>query len=183
MNRILIHYKINGEHLELMVDPNQRALDVLRDQLRLTGTKEGCGVGECGACTILCGGLAVNSCLMPAVQMDREDIWTAEGLAQLEIGQQLQRAFSENGAVQCGFCTPGMLMSAYALLLKNPKPDEEKIRTALAALDMILSSKQSNVSVHGEKMKEPHFLNRGSKYEQILGIYPICCSRFGPKYL
>ncbi len=119
MNRIPIHCKINGEHLELMVDPNQRALDVLRDQLRLTGTKEGCGVGECGACTILCGGLAVNSCLMPAVQMDREDIWTAEGLAQLEIGQQLQRAFSENGAVQCGFCTPGMLMSAYALLLKK----------------------------------------------------------------
>lgn len=80
MNRIPIHCKINGEHLELMVDPNQRALDVLRDQLRLTGTKEGCGVGECGACTILCGGLAVNSCLMPAVQMDREDIWTAEVL-------------------------------------------------------------------------------------------------------
>ena len=132
LNRIPIHCKINGEHLELMVDPNQRALDVLRDQLRLTGTKEGCGVGECGACTILCGGLAVNSCLMPAVQMDREDIWTAEGLSQLEIGQQLQRAFSENGAVQCGFCTPGMLMSAYALLLKNPKPDEEEIRTALS---------------------------------------------------
>lgn len=132
LNRIPIHCKINGEHLELMVDPNQRALDVLRDQLRLTGTKEGCGVGECGACTILCGGLAVNSCLMPAVQMDREDIWTAEGLAQLEIGQQLQRAFSENGAVQCGFCTPGMLMSAYALLLKNPKPDEEEIRIALS---------------------------------------------------
>ena len=119
MNRILIHCKINGEHLELMVDPNQRALDVLRDQLRLTGTKEGCGVGECGACTILCGGLAVNSCLMPAVQMDREDIWTAEGLAQLEIGQQLQRAFSENGAVQCGFCTPGLVMSSTAFIEKH----------------------------------------------------------------
>lgn len=132
LNRIPIHCKINGEHLALTVDPSQRVLDVLRDQLRLTGTKEGCGVGECGACTILCGGLAVNSCLMPAVQMDNEDIWTAEGLAQLEIGQQLQRAFSENGAVQCGFCTPGMLMSAYALLLKNPQPDEEEIRTALS---------------------------------------------------
>ena len=119
MNRIPIHCKINGEHLELMVDPNQRALDVLRDQLRLTWT-------------ILCGGIGVNSCLRPAVELYSVEIWSAEGLAQLEIGQQLQRAFSENGAVQCGFCTPGMLMSAYALLLKNPKPDEEEIRIALS---------------------------------------------------
>ena len=132
MNNIQIHCQINGAMMTMSVDPNLRALDVLRETLRLTGTKEGCGIGECGACTILVDGLAVNSCLMTAVQMDGTDIWTVEGLSQLEIGQRLQRAFAENGAVQCGFCTPGMLMSAYALRLKNSCPNESEIRTALS---------------------------------------------------
>ena len=112
MNNIQIHCQINGAMMTMSVDPNLRALDVLRDSLHLTGTKEGCGIGECGACTILVDGLAVNSCLMTAVQMDGTDIWTVEGLSQLKTGQRLQRAFAENGAVQCGFCTPGMLISA-----------------------------------------------------------------------
>lgn len=132
MNNIQIHCQINGAMMTMSVDPNLRALDVLRDSLHLTGTKEGCGIGECGACTILVDGFAVNSCLMTAVQMDGTDIWTVEGLSQLKTGQRLQRAFAENGAVQCGFCTPGMLISAYALLLKNPCPSESEIRTALS---------------------------------------------------
>lgn len=132
MNNIQIHCRINGEETSLLVDPNKRALDVLRDDLHLTGTKEGCGVGECGACTIVVDELAVNACLMTAVQMDGTSLWTVEGLEQQEIGKRLQQSFAENDAVQCGFCTPGMLMSAYALLLKNPHPSEEEIRTAIS---------------------------------------------------
>ena len=114
------------------MDPNKRALDILRDGLRLTGTKEGCGVGECGACTIAVDGLAVNACLMTAAQMDGAVIWTVEGLEKQELGRRLQLSFAENGAVQCGFCTPGMLMSVYALLLKDPHPSEQEIRTAIS---------------------------------------------------
>lgn len=132
MNCIQIHCRINDQTMSLAVDPNKRALDILREDLHLTGTKEGCGVGECGACTIVVDGFAVNACLMTAVQMDGTEIWTVEGLEKQEIGQQLQQSFAENGAVQCGFCTPGMLMSAYALLLKNPHPGEEEIRAAIS---------------------------------------------------
>ena len=132
MNSIRIHCKINGQTMSLMEDPNKRTLGVLREDLHLTGTKEGCGVGECGACTIVVDGLAVNACLMTAAQMDGSEIWTVEGLESREIGARLQRSFAENGAVQCGFCTPGMLMSAYALLLKDPHPSEEEIRTAIS---------------------------------------------------
>lgn len=132
MEKIQVRCTLNGKKKSLLVDPNQRMLDVLREDLGLTGTKEGCGVGECGACTVVADGLAVNACLAAAPQMDGAEIWTVEGLSALALGTRLQTAFAENGAVQCGFCTPGMLMSAYALLLKNPCPSEAEIREALS---------------------------------------------------
>ena len=132
MQPVTIRCTLNGEKKTLSVDPNARVLDVLREDLQLTGTKEGCGVGECGTCTIIVDGLAMNSCLMPALQMEGTEIWTVEGLDQWELGRKLQASFADSGAVQCGFCTPGMLMSALALLLKNPHPTEEEIRTAMA---------------------------------------------------
>lgn len=132
MRNLRIHCCLNGEKRTLFVDPNQRVLDVLREDLSLTGTKEGCGVGECGACTIVMDRLAVNACLVPAAQMDGAEIWTVEGLERLPIGARLQAAFAKNGAVQCGFCTPGMLMSAYALLLKEPHPSVKEIQTAIS---------------------------------------------------
>ena len=132
MKDMQVNCRINGEEKTLWVNPNKRLLDILREDLSLTGTKEGCGVGECGACTIVVDRLAVNACLMTAAQMDGTEIWTVEGLGGLPIGARLQAAFAQNGAVQCGFCTPGMLMSAYALLLKNPHPSEEEIRIAIS---------------------------------------------------
>lgn len=107
-------------------------LDVLRDDLNLTGTKEGCGIGECGACTVLVNGEAMHSCMVISGQMDGKDILTVEGLSETEIGKTLQRCFLEEGAVQCGYCTPGMLMSAYALLRKNPNPTRDEVRLALS---------------------------------------------------
>lgn len=127
-----IRFELNGAPRSLEADGGLRALDVLRDELGLTGTKEGCGIGECGACTIVADGLAVNACLMPAAQLDGTAVLTVEGLESLPLGRALQRAFADQGAVQCGFCTPGMLLSAYALLLRERDPSEEMIRTALA---------------------------------------------------
>ncbi|HEY3424899.1 MAG TPA: (2Fe-2S)-binding protein, partial [Negativicutes bacterium] len=107
-------------------------LDVLREKLRLTGAKEGCGEGECGACTVIMDGKAVNSCMILAFQARGATIITIEGLAEFGELDILQRAFVNNGAVQCGYCTPGMIMSAKALLLKNPNPSADEIRTAIA---------------------------------------------------
>lgn len=132
MDTTTIRFNLNGRPRMLEADGNQRALDVLREKLGLTGAKEGCGVGECGACTIVVDGLAVNACLMPALQLDGASVLTVEGLEDLPLGRALQCAFAEEGAVQCGFCTPGMLLSAYALLLRDPDPAEEAVRTALA---------------------------------------------------
>ena len=98
----------------------------------LTGTKEGCGIGECGTCTVVVDGEAMNSCMVIAGQMDGKEILTVEGLSEIEIGAILQRCFIEEGAVQCGYCTPGMLMSAYALLLHNPNPTREEIKLAMS---------------------------------------------------
>jgi aerobic-type carbon monoxide dehydrogenase small subunit (CoxS/CutS family) len=107
-------------------------LDVLRNDLGLTGTKEGCGVGECGACTVVINGDAVTSCLVVAGQMQGADILTIEGMSETQIGRVLQECFVEKDAVQCGFCTPGFIMSAYALLTKNPHPTREEIRKAVS---------------------------------------------------
>jgi len=123
---------VNGMKHEVEARPTARLLDVLRDQLGLTGTKEGCAEGECGACTVIVDGKAVNSCVMLAVQARGKQILTVEGLAEDGQLDLLQRKFVEYGAVQCGYCTPGMLMSAKALLMANPVPSDQDIRIALA---------------------------------------------------
>jgi aerobic carbon-monoxide dehydrogenase small subunit len=122
---------VNGKDYKVKVDDSKRLLDVLRDDLGLTGTKEGCGIGECGACTIIMNGDAVNSCLVMAIQANCAEIETVENLEQDNVLSLLQQAFVDNGAIQCGFCTPGMLMSAKALLNKNPHPTEDEIKEAL----------------------------------------------------
>ena len=124
--------KVNGTVWEISARPTARLIDVLRDQMGLTGTKEGCGEGECGACTVIVDGKAVNSCVMLAVQALGKEVLTVEGLAASGELDTLQQKFVEQGAVQCGFCTPGMLMSAKALLMANPLPSDQDIRTALA---------------------------------------------------
>jgi aerobic carbon-monoxide dehydrogenase small subunit len=125
-------FDVNGVPRELDIDAGARLIDILRLHLGLTGTKEGCGEGECGACTVLVDGKAVDSCLMLAPQVQGKQVLTVEGLAQDGQLGELQRQFIEHGAVQCGFCTPGMLMSAKALLQAVPHPREDEIRTALA---------------------------------------------------
>jgi carbon-monoxide dehydrogenase small subunit len=129
---IKIHFILNGKETALTTPANRRLLDVLREDFALTGTKEGCGIGECGACTVLVDNKAVNSCLILAGQVNGSDIMTVEGLAKKGTLHPLQENFLKHGAVQCGFCTPGMLMSAYALLNENPHPSEEEIKEAIA---------------------------------------------------
>jgi len=128
----LIKLRVNGETQEVSVKPNDILLDVLRDKLGLTGVKRGCDTGDCGACTILLDGKAVNSCLVLAIDAVEKDILTIEGLSKDGHLHPLQEAFIEEGAVQCGFCTPGMILSAKALLDKNPNPTEEEIKKAIA---------------------------------------------------
>jgi len=124
--------KLNGEQVTVEVKPDAMLVDVLRDQLELTGTKEACGEGECGACTVLLDGEPVTSCLVPALKARGQEVMTVEGLASGGDLHLLQKAFIEYGAVQCGYCTPGMLMSAKALLDRNPQPTEEEIRQAIS---------------------------------------------------
>jgi aerobic carbon-monoxide dehydrogenase small subunit len=127
-----ISFILNGKNVEADVTTAQRLIDLLREEFDLTGTKEGCGVGECGACTIIMDKRAVNSCLVLAAQAGGSEITTVEGLAIGENLHPLQKSFIEHGAVQCGFCTPGMLMSSEALLQENPHPTEEEIKDAIA---------------------------------------------------
>jgi carbon-monoxide dehydrogenase small subunit len=122
---------VNGGTERLSVASNMTLLQMLREKLALTGTKNGCEAGECGACTVLVDGEPVNSCMMLAVETDGREVLTVEGLAPEGQLSPLQQAFVEHNAVQCGFCTPGMLMSAYALLQRNPEPTEAEIREAL----------------------------------------------------
>lgn len=126
-------FTLNGEAIRAEVDPQWTLLYLLREVLELTGTKEGCGYGECGACTVIIDGQAVNSCLYPVMEAEGKTITTIEGLASKD-GQlhPLQTAFINEGAVQCGFCTPGMIMSAKALLDTNDKPTEDEIKDAVA---------------------------------------------------
>ena len=131
-NKISVTFKVNGHSQNLEVFPMSRLLDVLREQLNLTGTKEGCGEGECGACTILLDGQIVNSCLVPVVQANGAKITTIEGVAGEKELNQVQQAFVEHGGAQCGICTPGMVLAAVDLLSRNPQPTEDEIRTGLA---------------------------------------------------
>jgi carbon-monoxide dehydrogenase small subunit len=124
--------KLNREEVTVQVKPSALLVEVLRDQLELTGTKVACGEGECGACTVLLDGEPVNSCLVPALKAQDREVMTVEGLAPLGELHPLQKAFVEHGAVQCGYCTPGMLMSAKALLDHNPNPTEEEVRRAIS---------------------------------------------------
>jgi carbon-monoxide dehydrogenase small subunit len=127
-----IQITLNGKKVDLEVPAHRLLLDLLRDEIGLTGTKEGCGTGDCGACTVLLNGKPVNSCLIFSGELDGAEIVTIEGL---KIGPELhpvQRAFIQDGGVQCGYCTPGMLMMSKALLDENPDPSEEEIRFALS---------------------------------------------------
>jgi aerobic-type carbon monoxide dehydrogenase small subunit (CoxS/CutS family) len=124
--------KLNGEEVMVQVKPSALLVEVLRDQLELTGTKVACGEGECGACTVLLDGVPVNSCLVPALKAQGREVLTVEGLAPLGELHPLQKAFVEHGAVQCGYCTPGMLMSGKAFLDHNPNPTEEEVRLAIS---------------------------------------------------
>ena len=126
-----IRFTVNGRPVERETDAETRLLDLLREDLALTGTKEGCGEGECGACTVLVDGRAVNSCLVLAPQVDGKSVLTIEGLAPGETLHPVQQAFVDKGSVQCGFCTPGFIMSTVALLQENPDPTDEEILTAL----------------------------------------------------
>lgn len=127
-----IYLTVNGEPCEARVRPSMTLLDFLRDELGLTGTKRGCGTGACGACTVLLDGKAVMSCLIFAVEADGKDVLTVEGLADSGQLHPLQQAFIEEGAVQCGFCTAGMLLAAKALLDGNSEPTEEEVKDAIA---------------------------------------------------
>jgi carbon-monoxide dehydrogenase small subunit len=132
MSKIHITTKVNGEEVEFLADPRDTLLDCLRDQLELTGTKEGCSTGDCGACSVTVDGTLVCSCLMLGVEAQDKQIETIEGMAQDGELHPLQRKFIEHAALQCGFCTPGILVAAKALLEKNPDPNETEVRYWLA---------------------------------------------------
>ena len=132
MKRVMIEFTLNGQNMAAETAPNKRLIDLLREDLGLTGTKEGCGIGECGACTVLIDGNAVNSCLVLAVQVAGCEVFTVEGLANGDTLHILQENFLKTGAVQCGFCTPGMLLSASALLSQISDPTDEQISEAIA---------------------------------------------------
>lgn len=127
-----ISFLLNGRPMEMEVQGERRLLDFLREDLHLTGTKEGCGEGECGACTVILDGKAVHACLTTVGELDNSQLLTIEGLEQNGELDRLQRAFSKKSAVQCGFCTSGMIMSAKALLMENPHPTQEEIKRAIA---------------------------------------------------
>ena len=127
----LLNIKVNGKDYEIQVKSCATLLDVLREQLGLTGTKEGCGVGECGACTVIVDGQAVNACLMLALEARGRSVTTIEGLADDGRLHPIQQAFVDIGGLQCGFCTPGMILSTKALLDRNPDPTDEEIRKGL----------------------------------------------------
>ena len=130
--KMIARFIVNGEPHELAIEPHQLLIEVLRDQLGLTGTKHSCGAGNCGACTILLDGTPVLSCMTLAIAARDKEITTIEGLAQGEVLHPIQQAFVDHGAIQCGYCTPGMILSAKALLENHPHPAEDEIREAIA---------------------------------------------------
>ncbi len=131
MNKRPVSFRVNGDSYELFVEPWVTLLKILREDLRLTGTKQGCDIGDCGTCTVLVDGKPILSCITLAVEVNGKDILTVEGLAKDGKLDPLQQAFIDEGAIQCGFCTPGMLMSAKALLNHKPHPTEEEVRSGI----------------------------------------------------
>jgi carbon-monoxide dehydrogenase small subunit len=132
LGKVRIDFRVNGSTHTVDTYPMSRLLDVLREQIGLTGTKEGCGEGECGACSVLVNGELVNSCLVPVLQVAESDILTVEGLAEDGRLHPVQQAFAEAGGAQCGICTPGMILAACVLLERFPRPTNEQIRDGLA---------------------------------------------------
>lgn len=129
---MLLEFELNGKNIKIEVDPGRRLIDILREDLQMTGTKEGCGEGECGACTVVIDGKAVHSCLVLAIALQNKKVITIEGLEENGEMSIIQRAFLEEIAVQCGYCTTGMIMSTKALLMNNPNPSLEEIKIALS---------------------------------------------------
>jgi len=129
---VKIRFVLNHKEVEIDVDPLKRLLDVLREDFALKGVKEGCGEGECGACAVLVNGKLMNSCLIPVAQVDGKEVLTIEGYKNTKKYKIIEEAFLEAGAVQCGFCTPGMVMAIEALLSQNPSPEESDVREALS---------------------------------------------------
>ena len=127
-----LHFTLNGEEKSLDIEPGISALELIRNTLDLKGTKEGCGIGECGACTIMVDGKAVNACLIFAAQLDGRSVLTVEGLSLGDALHPIQQSFIDHHAVQCGFCTPGILMSTHALLKENPQPARDEIVKAIS---------------------------------------------------
>ena len=132
MSQVHIKTKINGDNIEFLCDPEETLLDILRDKLHLTGTKEGCGTGDCGACSIILDGKLVCSCLVLGAETDNSEISTIEGMSNGEKLHPLQQKFLDHAALQCGVCTPGILVAAKSLLEKNPDPTESEVRYWLA---------------------------------------------------
>ncbi len=126
-----LNLRVNGESIQLLVGEEETLLEVLRNRLMLTGTKQGCGEGQCGHCTVILNGKAVNSCLTLALEAEGSEVLTIEGLAQEGRLHPIQKAYVEAGAIQCGYCTPGMIMAIYALLKENPRPTEDQIREGI----------------------------------------------------
>ncbi len=127
-----IRFRLNGEEKVYAGDPLRRLLDVLREDYGLTGSKEGCGEGECGACSIIKDGELVTSCIIPVAAVNGAELLTIEGIRDTEKGKSIIKAYADGGAVQCGFCMPGMVLATYVLLSKNPQPTEEEIRVGIS---------------------------------------------------
>ncbi len=127
-----IPFTLNGKEVRYSGDPLRRLIDVIREDYHLTGVKEGCGEGECGACSVIKDGKLVTSCIMPVGSVRNADIWTIEGIRDTELGSTIIEAFADGGAVQCGFCIPGMVLASYVLLDANAEPTEDEIRLAIS---------------------------------------------------
>jgi carbon-monoxide dehydrogenase small subunit len=156
--KMVIQLTVNGEEHELLIPPHLTLLEVLREQLELTGAKEGCGEGVCGSCTVLIDGKPVRSCLMLAAEADGHEITTIEGLADGETLHPVQEAFIEKGAIQCGFCTPGMILTAKSLLDQNPSPSPEQAKQAIGANVCRCTgyTKIVDAIVHAGQKEKPH---------------------------